>query len=402
MMVMRPIRKTSYFLVPLMIVFSIEMPLNIAGSAYASINSEDFAVLLVFGLFLFDHIRRRDWRIGIRFPRVTAFMALVTGWIVLGVLIAEVRSSATASLLWTLKWFEGLVFFIVIQDQLDSDSGTLVVRALLFSGILLATYAVVASLLGGYRIRVFFGNPNTLSGFFILIALVCLTYGFTINDRTAVMYYAASILAILAVLSTGSRSGLLGLISGIVFFGLLTNSRYSRRQLGISGGGVLMAFFSAVFIIQEDVWRRLTGWFTVENGRIMLADTPVARSFRIRLNLIDKAIALFQQRPIIGHGWFASPSRVGFLDVHYTTLLVELGIVGFILMMLLYVSLIRAWVNARKEGIFMLASAGAAWYGALLVQSIGGNFPRNPQTVLLTLLFLTATEAVGQGSWFEL
>lgn len=384
-----------YAVLVLSIVFSVEIPLDIVGTQYASINSEDVAILLVTISFVYEKLRN-GWRIQLQFPSVTIFLMIFTVWILASVLIASVRtpSPVTVSYLWTLKWLEGIVLFVILQDQVDEVTGRSILKVLAGAGIVLALYAVSISYLKGNRVRVFFGNPNTLSVFFVLVTLLFVGWATEARSWRFVGFLGASVVSFTAILTTGSRSGVLGITIGLVLLVLLLRSRFSESQLATLASGVSAGIVSLPVVLGPHLIERYTEWIRFGKRGVTLTDTVAARSFRIRIRLMKKAFSLFQEAPIFGHGWFASPSRIGYLDVHYTTLLAEIGVVGLVLALVLYLTIVRAWMNIRDRGAFTFGSVGAAWYCALLVQNVGGNFSRTPQIVFLTFVVLTAARAV--------
>jgi len=386
-----------FLLVVASLVFSLEFPIEGLGSRYASINMIDFVILLIVLVFVIDNFARNTWDLRLTLPRVTAFLAVVSGWIVVTLFVASLRSplSILASVLWTLKWFEVILLFVLAQHYLDYRTARRVISGFFIAGTGLVIVSILLfQIFNIRRIRIFFDNPNTLSVFFNFLIFLGLAFAIDRKYFPRALSIGAVLLAGLALLFTGSRSGILGFGVGIFALVVLTRDRLPRYGLVYLGlGGVGLAL-SAPFVLPEDLWVRLTNWIQFENGTVTLADTIAARSFRTRLELIDRGIELFLQQPIFGYGWYASPSRVGFLDVHFTTVLVELGVVGFLLIFVLYAIVFRAWLNIRRHDI--LGTAGAAWFVSILAQSIGGNFLRTPQVLFILLVFLAAGTAVAQ------
>jgi hypothetical protein len=372
-------------------IFSVEFPVLQSISEYASINSEDFALLLLFIYFTYLVYSRGDLRISL--PRVTLWVGLASLWIVVTLAVALIRSPepVTPSVLWLFKWFAGVISFLVLQNLIDRNTARVSVHLILLAGLILATYSIVQSILGAYRIRVFFGNPNTLAAFFTMVGTLSLARA--INGRSLIYLISLTISAG-AVLSTGSRSGLLGLIVAlftiIIFLARDIRSRDYAAMSAIAGASLLVI----PNILDESVISRLTGWVTISSEGIALADTVAAESFRIRVQLIERGIELFIKQPIFGYGWFAVPSRVGYLDVYYTILLVEIGLIGFVLFLYVHLLFIRSWLTDRTNGGFVIGSACAAWYCGLLTQSIAGAFPRTPQILLLTFVLLVSSKAI--------
>jgi O-antigen ligase len=217
-------------------------------------------------------------------------------------------------------------------------------------------------------------------------------------EESSPIYFIAVIFSISAVISTGSRSGLLGLIVALfIITVLMARAIQGRDYAGISAI-VVPSLLIIPKVLDESVVDRITGWVSITSGGIALSDSTAANSFRIRLQLIEKAFDLFSKQPIFGYGWFAVPSRVGYLDVYYTTLLVETGVVGFVLFLFVHLSFIGSWLTDRTNGAFAIGSACSAWYCGLLSQSIAGTFPRTPQILLVSFFLLVSSKAISHES----
>lgn len=390
-----------YTIITLCIVFSTELPIQSLHSisSYASINSEDIAVLLVTVVLLWSYFRSDDWEITIEYPVATISFIAVTTWIFITVVAAIVRadSSVLSSFLWSFKMVEILIFFIVIQQQVDRDVGATILHTLNISGVLLALASVGVKLIGVDRVRIFWGNPNILASFFILIVLLNLSQ-VIVNDRPIrkFIHYVATLITLLAILTTVSRSGVLGLLFGGAVLVILLRDRISATQIAGGIGLGVTGLMAAPLLIDVNNAKRFVNWIKFENGQLVLADTAAAGSFEIRLQLIQYALDLFIEQPFFGYGWFAAPSRVGWLDVYYTVLIVEIGIIGFFLFFWFHASLLSIWFRARSQGAFVYGSAAIGWYIGLLVQSIAGPFPRVPLMLFLTVLVVVAVSAVSE------
>ncbi|MDB2294118.1 O-antigen ligase family protein [Halorubrum ezzemoulense] len=391
-----------FAMVTLSIVFSVEIPIGLGVSEYASINSEDFGVT-VLSLWLAKKLLLDKERIiGPLLPAVMALLLIATGWIVLTFGIATVRStqSVAPSALWIMKWFEVLVFFICVQHLLKQRSATVVVKTIVAGGTLLSVYSIYASqLLAVRRVRVFFGNPNTLSAFFVLIVTISLSGVIANHGRDRVAYVMTGLLAGGATLTTLSRSGIIALIVSLSTLVVLHHRNLTRRVLaGLTAGAVSLGLIMS-YVLQDRL-SRFFNWIQITPEGISLASGTAGRSFRVRLELLQKSWDLWVEQPIFGYGWFASPSRVGFLDNLYAILLVELGLPGLIIMLGLYVVVLRTLFQLGQAGSSYLSNAVFAWFMGMLAMSIAGGFPRAPQMMMLWLLLLTATWVLGEdGIW---
>ncbi|MFB6283434.1 MAG: O-antigen ligase family protein, partial [Halobacteria archaeon] len=379
------------------LVSSVEFSLS-SGSSYVSINSEDFAVLAVLVVYILTQIKRGYWNLRLTMPQTTGVLGILTFWITITTVLAVVQLDAgLLSFLWLFKLFEVFVLFGILQDQLDKFRGLLVCNGLVLSGSLLGMMAIFQKISGGRRrAQVFFDNPNTLSTFLVLLVVLSLGLLLHYEGRYRLFHSSGVVLGALGIFTTGSRSGLLGLVVGLSVFLVLVLSRRDIETHRIPKKGIGLGVIGVLLLVPyllPDLWRRLTGWFRIMNGKLVLTDTSAAQPIQTRIRLFNEAIGLFQNRPIFGYGWFASPGRVGYLDIHYTTLPVELGFLGFILYLLFYIMLVKDGLRVVNNGPFFLGAALVSWFIAILVQSIGGNFLRAPQVLMITLLFFTAVKS---------
>lgn len=385
-------RDLVFVAVPLLIVFS--QQLSIAElqqvTEFASINTEDLAVLLVGALYLSDELQDDEPELRLSLPHLTAVFVVVTTWIVVSTTVNLIRLdvSILASYLWIVKWIEVVVFFLVLQHVATRRSALYGVVTLLGAGVVLAGATILVTLGDASRVGLTFENPNVLGSFLLLIATVAVAT--TIAARRPVVRAAAAVataLAVAALLATESRSAMLGLVVAVPILLVLLRDRLSTIQLGGMGLAGAAALGAMPFVVGRDGIERLVGWVSIGPGGIALTDTPAARSFEIRAGLVERGFGLLAEAPVFGHGWFAAPTRIGWLDVHHVTLLAELGLVGFLLFGILYLWILRSFVGVTR-GHLALGSAGVAWYVGLQVQSAGGPFPRIPQILFVTTFFL--------------
>lgn len=405
-------RETWLFvLFSLAIIFSIQLPLPFIASKYASVNSSDFAILLIFGTLVWEHRHRRlrDWDLRLSQPRVLAWFLVAGAWIVVTLAVAIVRTetSMLPNILWALKWFEIAAFFVLAQQYANRVDWNLVVWTVLGSGLVQVLIAIgltpfltgynrigPASVLSTYgQPTVFWQNPNALSVFFALIAILAvLTGGCSLasRPRPAVGFLAGGTLASVGVVLTGSRSGLIALLSGLVVASLLSYRHLSKRLVaGVGGTGLLVGLGSAS-VWNSVILERFLPTVSFEGGSIVLTGKGTGAIYS-RYDLTLRAVDLWRQQPIFGYGWFASPETVGYLDVFYAQMLVDVGIVGVVIFVGFYLALFRAFVSNRVRGSVVLSAASAGWVVGLLCAGIGGAYARVPRLMFLFTLLLVAS-----------
>ncbi|KAB7517975.1 O-antigen ligase family protein [Halosegnis rubeus] len=391
-----------YLLLPIILVFSVEVPIPVSGLSYVSINSEDLAIAVLVAITAGYTLLERSYKIDILTPQVACALLASTLWIITSVTVAALRTqgSILGSTLWMLKWIEDIMLFFVLSKTITKNRAKIALHSLIFAGTLLGLIVLVLGVSGAYRPRIFFGNPNTLSAFLLFPTGIWISKAANVGAfRAAGSVTLAAALSI-AIAVTGSRSGLLGLFVVVLVSIFLNRNKLGFRDwMGIATTSV-GAIFAGFIIADKTTVQRLTGWVEYESGTLSLTNTVAARSFQIRLELIQKAIRLFREYPIFGHGWYASPTRVGPLDVHYTTLLAEIGFIGLCLFVWMYSTFLRVWIRALVAGGSTVAFGATAWYCGLLTQSIGGNFPRTPHLMFITILLLVcvAGDTIGKAT----
>jgi O-antigen ligase len=372
-------------------VFSVEVPVFQSATQYASVNAEDVMILLL-AAFVVSRwynsggpaLTRPPWRLSVA-------LAAVSVWILVSVTAAvlAVGGEAYASVLWTLKWFEMVVAFLLIVGLLDDQAVAPVAAVTVGAGVLLTIPAVALSVTNTWRVGLTFGNPNTLAAyasFLVVVASAWLLFTDQGPPWWRRFLLVGAVSGILLLFLTGSRSGLLGFGAAAAGLAGLSWTRLSHRQLLGSGSAIVASLLLVPLVVPPEQFRRLYNWVEISASGVSLADNGSAASFRTRLELIERGITLVNERPIVGHGWFASPSRLGYFDVYPVTLAVDIGYVGLALMAGLHLVVLWTLLRARRDGAAVFGTAGLVWHAGLLVQSVGGAFPRSPQILLLTFL----------------
>lgn len=384
------------------VLFSVQLPLPGVGSKFASINAVDFVVLAIGGLFVCHRTWTDEWEVELTVPTVTAGFCLLGSWILLTVAIAAVREPVPVliNVLWTLKWFEIAVFLFLAQSFADDVDWDRALKLLLGGGTLIAGIATVQNLTATEtyaQSTVLWRNPNTMAVFLSLTALLGLLNGalwFNERPRRAGVSFLAGLSCLVGVLTAGSRSGMITLSVGGAIGFLLLRERLPTRELvtGIAGAGS----FVLALLLATRPWI-LNRYLPVRtlDGELALNPTFFG-GLENRFRLAREAVGLWVQQPIFGYGWFASPEnpRVGYLDVLYSQLLVDLGAVGFVLAIGFYLLLVRAFLARITDESLTVPIAGAGWLVGMLAAGIGGAHARVPRLMFLFVFVLVATAAL--------
>lgn len=383
----------------LAVLFSVQFPLPGVDSQYVSINLSDLVILVIFLTFIAERAVADDWVLSFPLAHMTGLYVVVSTWLVVVLAVAVVREpvSVVPSALWTLKWLEILMVLVLAQqyrEEIDWRSLTLVlVGAALV--IALDTIVHTATTSGWEQPTTFWRNPNTLGVFLGLPSLLCLIYGsirVRQNPWLGIAALLCGIVFVLGVGATGSRSGMITLVIGLATAVLLARRWLSTGFLVGSAGGSILAVFGGLWITGRiTLFRKFFPTVTFRDGTVVLSG-PGTGGLYARYEMLLEAVHLWLQQPIFGYGWLASPEnpRVGYLDVLYSQLLVDVGLIGLVLVLLLYLSFVRAFVSRRELCSPTFSVAGAGWIIGMLAAGIGGAHVRVPRIMFLMVLLLAA------------
>ena len=388
-----------FTLLTVAVLFSVQFPLPMVDSNYASLNLSDLVILCIFVHFLSELFLDRDWHVSLTMPHLTSLFVLTSVWILITTSVAVFRSPVpvVANILWTLKWLEIVALLILVQQYAEEVDWQTIVKIVVAGAALIAAISIAFSLTstGWSRATVLWRNPNTLAVFLALPSLICFVYAATSLDKNLTNRAAAlfvGFILILGIGGTGSRSGLITLIVGTVVALLLAYRQISTRiLLGGMSVGVMMGLGGLWLTGRMKLFQRFFPTVAIRDGGIVVSGTGSA-GIDSRVRLTKKGIDLWLDQPIFGYGWFASPENplVGFLDVFYTQILVDVGIVGFVLVMLLYLEIFRQFARRSNGPSIIVSVAGAGWVLGLLAAGIGGAHARVPRIMFIMILLLAA------------
>jgi O-antigen ligase len=209
-----------------------------------------------------------------------------------------------------------LVFFIVfVRDRRDIKTMFLVFMLALFVAIPSALYNMAfGTLVKGFRAAASFtsgANPNRLA-MICLIEIAC--FWFWSRARPTLFRQgvglAAMAAAVMVLLGTGSRSGLLGL--GVLGILLWTSPRAFRVSLPQVGLLAAAGVFAVATLVPPESFERMIN-FSPDKGEVG------ATSNRMREETLERAWQIFADHPVfgIGLGNFREVSRQIYQDSFY-------------------------------------------------------------------------------------
>jgi len=265
-------------------------------------------------------------------------MCWFTGWIAVCVPFAVWRGGAFDQFTLALQAL-ALLFFMAAFIRTMED----VYRTILTVALAMAAVGVLSLAIGGGRegsTRLGLGSGNdTLSdanflALFLIVGLPLIIFSATRKRGLMKILLILSLGPVLAgAAKTGSRSGLLALAAGLVFFLIFASM---KARIGFIAGGAIFIVCAAV-LLPQDIAQRFTTYFAASSG----ATEEAAQSAATRKLLLTKSIDLTLRNPILGVGpgmFMEGEAREAAKEGHrgiwhythnsYTELSSECGIIG--------------------------------------------------------------------------
>lgn len=296
-------------------------------------------------------------------------------------------NSFLSSFLYALRWimYSCLYFYI---SKLDSTNKKNVLKYLIFMGSMIVGIGYIQYFfypnlrnlyyLGWddhlYRMFSTFLDPNFAAAFFVLFLLLLIStiqekliYGY---KKEIIGYSILSLLTLIAVFLTFSRSGLLMLLAGFIIYFLIQN----KKKFIVMGSitiVVLLLIFSNYGIEGTNPFR--------------------TASSKARIDSLQNATKIFIDHPLLGIGFNAyryAQNRYGFrtssqwqtshadagTDNSILFVLATTGIIGLSIYMYLWFSAIKMILQKKSKHFYfslcILASIGALFVDSIYINSL--------------------------------
>jgi len=243
-----------------------------------------------------------------------------------------------------LKFIQYLILFFLVLHSIESEKDARkIINVAFLTAFIIVVYAF-SQIPAGSRVTAPFegkgGEPNTLGGY--LLFILSITLAIFLESRSfyrQVFFAVFSILCLVALFYTESRSSYIGLLLSFI---ILAVSAKKRNFLLV--GIVITLIFSSV-LLPSRVIDRINYTFESEAPanpfEIKEEIETVDPSTQARLHSWSEAYKGWKKYPIFGWG----VTGFMFLDAQYLKVLAETGTVGMVTFLLLLAAIYR---NIRK------------------------------------------------------
>ncbi|MFC1658435.1 O-antigen ligase family protein [Candidatus Omnitrophota bacterium] len=267
-----------------------------------------------------------------------------------------------------------LLFFITVNNIKDKKTMKRLVYAMVFIIFVMGLYffkdyrwiskSVFRDYKRWYGTFAYLG-PNEWAAFHVHYIFVMLGIFFIDKlKQWRLLFGAAILLSLYCILFAYSRGAYIALLIGLIFFSLMKKKRILIPVI------ILLLFWQ--ILLPQAVVQRIQATKT-EYGEL-------DSSGKSRLDLWGKGLSLFSRNPLTGIGFATSPElglRKSLTDTHniYVEILVEQGIVGMIIFLLLiYLSLRSGWQLYKTADDTFLQGLGFGFVCCTLVLLITNFF----------------------------
>jgi len=293
------------------------------------------------------------------------FLILLLFWILLSCTWAV---NFDASISKTITILQLVVFAIVSYSFFASEKNVEhIIKSIFVGGLFMCFYTIYyygtnyifESMIYGQRLGNEINQINTM-GMYASLTLILGIYYFLYNQKK--IYILTSIVSFIIALSSGSRKALIMIIFGTLF---LIIFKYGMKKIykiiPVLGAFILVYTLVMALPMFELVQQRMNTFIN-----IFTDEGKVDNSTTVRLEMIEFGLTKFEKNPFLGYGI----NNYGILYKQYTgwstyahnnyiELLVDIGIVGFLIYYLAYIYLIYKLIHLiakkHKEALIIMA-----------------------------------------------
>jgi len=273
-----------------------------------------------------------------------------------------------------LKYFEYmLIYFMVVNHLKTMKQARTYLWALLITCAIVSVIGIMEVPEGG-RVSAPFegevGEPNTFGGY--LVFMISIASGLlltTTSFRLQMIYGFLTILFIIPLFLTGSRSSYLG----IIFVALALVWLSEKRRLVLMA--LILGGLALPFVAPKTLTERASFTFQQREqpGQLKMGGARIDTSTTARLQSWRNVSRDFVKHPLLGFG----VTGYGFVDAQYFRVLIETGLIGLFIFVVLLTSIFRLTYRIAKEAAEPfdkgLSIGFLAGFIGLLVHAVGSN-----------------------------
>jgi hypothetical protein len=289
------------------------------------------------------------------------------------------------------NWVDALILFFILINILDEQKS---VRATIFGLMcLLAVTSVTTPLIANDIVKIgyiatakeyagrsaAFGDVNTFASYLVLFIPLVFTYFLFSKNLISKLIYALLLgSTLLALVTTGSRGGMISLLIAISIYLYFLHGQRVITLPTIYG---IIALFIVIGSITFMLAPKVPKEILLERSDFNQLEKGMDYYTAGRTKVLREGLLLFSESPIYGHGAGTfmplMKMKYGIAIVShnaYLTYLVETGIVGFLLYLIILVKIFKfAWKNLNfsknvKDKLFYISylSGFCGYYFSLL------------------------------------
>jgi len=346
------------------------------GHSGVTLRIDDFMILLIAFSWLAKMAVNKELGLFLRTPLnkpIAYYMVICLLSTLLGATFGKVN--LMTGFFFVLKYFEyTLVYFMLVNYLTTRKQMENLLWALLITCMIVSIVAI-AQIPAGGRITAPFegkgGEPNTLGGYLLFMISICGGLLLTANSfKRRVVFGGIISMAMIPLIYTQSRSTYGGLIVAAVSFLWLSEKRRWLFPTLILGG-LILAFTSP-----DVIKKRVSYTFTQRakpQEQFKVGGVRLDTSTTARLTQYERVIRRLPEHPLFGFG----VTGFGFIDGQYFRVLIETGIIGFVIFFILVFSILRYSYHVLKaatdpfdSGLCMGFIGG---FLGLLAHALGAN-----------------------------
>lgn len=323
------VERLSYFSTFLLILFS-----------FAHVNSK----IIMYPFEMFYIILIMFYMLGKRI-NINFYLIWSLSFIIICTLSYFMAPSPSASAIQLINIIKSLLIgnAIVVFINKDNKKIDFIMNSIILSGIYLSLLLIINTPIQSFstqRIGETIGlNANDLGIKMAISALVTFYLGSQKNKKT--LLYSLGFVFITITFFTGSRKALVFILIGLLF---LWARNYKKKWVLMMYPIVLLfLFYLWQLLLSNSFLYEVIGWRLEGLINGILGEGYVDNSTRIRLDMIDDGIEMFQKNPILGQGIDSyavlSPYST-YSHNNYIELLVGVGLVGTVIYYSLYLYII--------------------------------------------------------------